>query len=185
MVVQTCLKKKFFERSPEEVAKDLLGKILVRKVEDVYMKARIVETEAYFGPEDPASRASKGRNKISEKMWAEPGTILVYNVHKYQMLNFVTQSKEEPSAVLIRALESLNFDARTKGPGLLTDALGIDKEIHGQNVLSSNEIWIEGPEGEEEIYEIEDSFRVGVTEDLNERYRFFIKGNRFVSRPKV
>jgi DNA-3-methyladenine glycosylase len=175
--------KKFFERSPEKVAKDLLGKVLVRKIESVYMKARIVETEAYFGPEDPASRASKGRNKVSEKMWAEAGTILVYNVHKYHMLNFVTGKKEEPSAVLIRALEPLNFDARTKGPGLLTNALGINKEIHGQNVLSSNEVWVEDSEVAE-LYEIGDSFRTGVTEDLNERYRFFIKGNPFVSRGK-
>lgn len=182
MAEKTCLKKDFFERSPEKIAKDLLGKVLVRKIENKYMKARIVETEAYFGPEDPASRASKGRNKVSEMMWEEPGTILVYNVHKYQMLNFVTQGKENPSAVLIRALEPLNFDARTRGPGLLTGALGIDKEIHGQNVVGSNELRVEDSESEEELYEIEDSFRIGVTQDLEERHRFFIKGNKFVSR---
>lgn len=184
MVGQRGLKKKFFAGSPEKVAKNLLGKILVRRIEGKLLKSRIVETEAYFGPEDPASRASKGRNKVSEKMWSEPGTILVYNVHKHQMLNFVTGKIEEPSAVLVRALEPLNFDARTSGPGLLTGVLSIDKEIHGQNVLSSNEVWVEESEDEGYSYEVEDSFRIGVTEDLPERYRFFIKGNRFVSRGK-
>src|SRR6056297_455640 len=103
------ISRDFFERPADVVAKDLLGKVLVRKIDGKTFKARIVETEAYFSENDPASRASKGKTKISEMMWESPGRILVYNVHMYKMFNFVTYKKGKASAVLIRALEPLNF----------------------------------------------------------------------------
>src|SRR6056297_594471 len=103
------ISREFFERPADVVARDLLGKILVRKINGKIYKGKIVETEAYFGEEDPASRASKGKTKISEMMWESPGKILVYNVHMYKMFNFVTYKKGKASAVLIRALEPLNF----------------------------------------------------------------------------
>ena len=76
------LNKNFFSRNPEIVAQKLLGKILVRKLKNKILKAKIVETEAYFGEKDPASRASKGKTKVSELMWSSPGKIMIYNVHK-------------------------------------------------------------------------------------------------------
>jgi len=174
------LNKKFFSESPEIVAKKLLGKTLAREINGKILKAKIVETEAYFGDEDPASRAYKGKNKISELMWHHPGTILIYNVHKYLMLNLVTSEKGIPSAVLIRALEPLNFEGRCSGPGLLTNCLKINKSLHGESISGSSLYIIDTKESPK----IQTSFRIGVTKDLPDHFRFFIKENKFVSRYK-
>ncbi len=171
--------KKFFERRADVVAKELLGKILVRKINGKEFRGKIVETEAYFGEDDPASRASRGKNKISEMMWEGAGRILVYNVHMYKMLNFVTDKKGIPSAVLIRAIEPLNFDLRCCGPGLLTSALKIDKLIHGKNIFDLEDLNLENSE---EDFEVVESFRIGVTKDLEKPMRFYIKGSQFISR---
>jgi DNA-3-methyladenine glycosylase len=174
------LNKKFFSRNAKIVAKEILGKVLVRKIRGRKLRAKIVETEAYFGKDDPASRASKGKNKISEMMWEEPGKILVYNVHMYKMFNLITGKKGEPSAILIRAAEPLNFkNLRCSGPGLLTNSLNIKKDIHGEEIYKLRDLWIE--EGKKN-FEIIESFRIGVTKDLPEKMRFYIKGNEFVSR---
>ncbi len=198
------ISRSFFERSAGEVAKDLLGKIFVRIINGKKFKFRIVETEAYFSESDPASRASKGKNKISEMMWSKPGNILIYNVHKYKMFNFVTDKEGVASAVLIRALEPLDFNLNCltlnllrkinkkknkkqspplricSGPGLLTEALEINKEdFHGKNFFDLEEI---GLLNGEKNFEIERAFRVGVTEDLPEKYRFYIKYNKCISK---
>ena len=172
------IQRPFFSRDAKSVAKDLLGKILVRKLNNKEFRAKIVETEAYFGEDDPASRASKGKNKISEMMWEEPGKILVYNVHKYKMFNIVTGKKDEPSAVLIRALEPVNFEGRCSGPGLLSNFLQIGKNFHGREIFNLKNIWLE--EGIKAPKVVE-SFRVGVKKDLPEKLRFYIKNNCFVS----
>lgn len=172
----------FFKRPADIVAKDLLGKILVRKINGKFFRARIVETEAYFGEEDPASRASKGKNKISEMMWESPGKIMVYNVHKYKMFNFVTDQERVASAVLIRALEPINFSLRCSGPGLLTESLKINKEdFHGKSIFDLDEISLETLDREKN-FEIKRSFRIGVRKDLPEKHRYYIKGNKFISK---
>lgn len=173
------LSKEFFCRRADVVARELLGKTLVRRVNGKLMKARIVETEAYFGSEDPASRAYKGKNKISEIMWSHPGTIMVYNVHKYLMFNTITGKFGEPSGVLFRAVEPLNFSARCSGPGLLTNSLMIGKNLQGKSIWNNGEVYILDSKGGHEVMT---SFRIGVTKDLDEHYRFFVKGNKFVSR---
>ncbi|HKL24583.1 MAG TPA: DNA-3-methyladenine glycosylase [Candidatus Nanoarchaeia archaeon] len=176
------ISKKFFKRPADVVAKDLLGKILTRRINGKNHKAKIVETEAYFGEKDPASRASKGKNKISEMMWESPGKILVYNVHMYKMFNVVTDKKEKASAVLIRAIEPLNFQERCSGPGLLTRSLGINKEnFHGKDLFEIENIEIKESD-ENRDFEIQKAYRVGVTKDLPAKYRFYIKGNKYVSR---
>jgi len=177
------LKKDFFARDAKTVAQELLGKVLVRKINGKELRARIIETESYFGESDPASRASKGKNKISDMMWEAPGKILVYNVHMYKMFNVVTGKKGEASAVLIRALEPLNFEGRCSGPGLLTNCLEIDKKFHGKEIFELDEFFIEDDLNRRgEIFEIVESFRIGVTKDLDEPLRFYIKNNGFVSR---
>jgi len=170
----------FFARHAEQVAKDLLGKTLVRMVGNKTYKAIIVETESYHGTQDPASRAFKGKNKISALMWHHPGTIMIYNVHKYKMFNIVTGNFDEPSAVLIRAVEPLNFDMRCCGPGLLTIALAIDNKLHGQSVVNNKAISI--IDGGIKPFKVATSLRIGVTEDLERHQRFYIKNNRFVSK---
>jgi len=173
--------EQFFSRAPDIVAQDILGDILVRIIGNKKLKAKIVETEAYFGEEDPASRASKGDNKVSRMMKDSPGKILIYNVHKYKMLNFITGKKGEASAILIRALEPLNFRARCSGPGLITECLKINKAFNGQEIIKNKKIWIEESNKKEKL-EIFRDFRVGVKNDLKKKLRFYIKGNKYVSR---
>ena len=112
------LTKNFFLKPADKVAKNLLGKILCRKIDNKIFRAKIIETEAYFGEKDPASWARFGKRKSNILMWDSPGKILIKNVHKYKMLNFITGKKDEASAVLIRALEPLNFNGRCSMPPL-------------------------------------------------------------------
>ena len=165
----------FFMRDAQEVARDLLGKEIVRKEKEEY-RARIVETEAYFDEKDPASRARQN-GKLREIMKGRPGTILVYGVHNNWLLNIVTGEKDKAEAVLIRAIEPLNFKARTKGPGLLTEALKIDKSFNAEKIGEN----IKFEQGKDN-FKIESGKRIGVSEDLDKDLRFWIKNNEFVSR---
>lgn len=174
------LDRGFFERDAEQVARELLGKILLRKINDKESKARIVETEAYYGEEDPASRACKNGD-LRETMKQKAGTILVYGVHNNWLINFVTGKKGKAEAVLLRALEPLNFEAKTNGPGLLTKALKIDKSFHKKSIIDNNKIMIIDNDDSKE-FEIIEAFRIGVKKDLPKRLRFYIKDNKYVSR---
>jgi DNA-3-methyladenine glycosylase len=177
------LKRNFYERDSAEVAKDLLGKILIRKLGRKILSGKIVETEAYYGKRDPASRAYSGRPKYCVKLlYDKPGKALVYNVHNNWLFNIVAHEKGKAGAVLIRALEPLEGIERMKsnGPGKLTKALQITKELNGIDVTSKkSEILILNSK---EKFEICSSHRIGVTKDLRKKLRFFIKGNKFVSR---
>jgi len=189
------LKKDFFQKSPEEVAKELLGKILVRKLNGKVLSGKIVETEAYFGEEDPASRAHSGRPKhCVELMKDEPGKILIYNVHNNWLLNVVAHEKGKTGAVLIRAVEPFegieemkknretkNIFDLTRGPGKLSKALAIDKSLNGID-STSKKSQINFFDSKEKNFEIACSYRIGVKKDLPKKLRFFIKGNKFVSR---
>ena len=128
----------FYHRPCLDVARDLVGKILVHRVDGVEHRLRITETEAYCGEADTACHAHKGRTKRTEVMYREAGTIyiyLCYGVH--WMLNIVTGEAEQPEAVLIRACE------RTyNGPGKLTKALQITGALNRASILG-DELWIE------------------------------------------
>ncbi|GIU68502.1 MAG: putative 3-methyladenine DNA glycosylase [Candidatus Pacearchaeota archaeon] len=178
--MKKTLNNEFFSRNASLVAKEILGKIIARKIGKKILKAKIVETEAYFDENDPASRAVQ-KGDIRETMLMDPGTILVYGVHNNWLLNIVTNKKGKAEAILIRALEPLNFKEKTNGPGLLTKALNIDKKFHKKNILSSKEIWLEKNEIDGN-FEIVESFRIGVKKDLNLKLRYFIKNNKFVSK---
>jgi len=175
------LAKSFYKRNPKEVAIKLLGKFLVRKINGKKLIGKIVETEAYFGKEDPASRASIGFPKyVVDALYGEVGLTLIYMVHANWLLNVVAHEKNKAGAVLIRAIEPINFKADTKGPGKLTRALKIDKSLHAKPVYkASSKIYICD---NKEKFEIESSKRIGVVKDVNENLRFFIKGNRWVSK---
>ncbi|UCD03959.1 MAG: DNA-3-methyladenine glycosylase [Candidatus Woesearchaeota archaeon] len=185
------LNPEFYARDAEEVAKDLLGNYLVREINGKILKGKIVETEAYYGYKDPASRAYKGKTNLSEGMWSKPGTIFIYNVHNHWMLNFVTGKENEAQAVLIRALEPIEgvdlmkqYRCKDKlkdlcsGPGKLTRAFKITKEEFHGNLANLDLVIIRS----KEIKNIETSHRIGVTRDLPKHLRFFIKNNEFVSK---
>jgi len=171
------MQKQFFLQDAEILAKELLGCVLVRNVGDKSYRARIIETEAYYGSEDPASRACQNGD-LRETMKMEGGTILVYGIHHQWLLNFVNNKQGIAQAVLIRALEPLNFNLRCNGPGLLTKAMQIDKSFHKQSIIRNKELKLEKKYGD---FEIKESFRIGVTRDLPKKLRFYIRGNQGVS----
>lgn len=132
------LEKEYFKQDALFLAEDLLGKFLCRKIDGNILKFRITETECYLGKADSASHASRGktaRNKIMFKQGGYAYIYLCYGIHF--LFNIVTGQKNSPQAVLIRGVE--NFD----GPGKLTKALKIGKELNGVNLIKSKEIWLE------------------------------------------
>ncbi len=188
------LEREFYEGDPAAVAKALLGKILVRKTNFKTLSGKIVETEAYYAEQDPASRAFRGRMKFNEPMYAEPGRTFIYMVHGNWLLNIVAHLEGKVGAVLIRAVEPIrgievmvknrevkNFHSLTSGPGKLTKALTITKDLNGIDVTKrKSDLTV--TEGKKEEFEISSSHRIGVRIDLPEELRFFIKGNKFVSK---
>jgi len=150
------LDSNFFSRDAEDVARDLLGKVLIVRLDNGDLRAKIVETEAYFDEKDPASRACQNGD-LRETMKMEASTILVYGVHNNWLFNIVTDIIGKASAVLIRAVEPLNFEGRCNGPGLLTKSLGIDKKMHKSKIGSR----ISVEEGDRD-FEVVNSFRIGV-----------------------
>ncbi|MEM4605913.1 MAG: DNA-3-methyladenine glycosylase [Candidatus Pacearchaeota archaeon] len=170
-----------FLKEVKSSAKFLLGKIICRKIGKKILRAKIVETEAYFDDEDPASRACQNGD-LKKTMEMKAGTILVYGVHNNWLLNIVTGKEGKAEAVLIRAVEPLNFEAKTNGPGLLTKALKIDKSFHKKNIFNCNYLWIEDCN---EKFEVCENFRIGIKKDLPEKLRFYIKENKFVSKTYI
>ena len=122
----------FFARDTVTVARELLGKTLVRGVDGRQLTGRIVEVEAYCGPEDLAAHSSRGRTRRTDVMFGPPGRAYVYFIYgMYHCLNFVTRPEGEPQAVLVRALEPGPGVGRCSGPGLLCRALSIDRSLNG------------------------------------------------------
>lgn len=152
------LKRKFFKRSADEVAKKLLGKRLVRKFPDGSRKEGIItETEAYMGECDLASHASKGRTRRTEVMYQKAGIVYVYLIYGiYWMLNFVTSDIDDPQAVLIRSLDKVS------GPGKLTGYLEIDKKLNKVDLVKSDRIWVEDTDKKVKNKDIKVSRRIGV-----------------------
>ena len=177
------LKKEFFERGAETVAKDLLGKLLKFKG----CSGIIVETEAYAA--DGASHAAK-RTKRSIPLFDTWGVTYVYlNYGMYHLVNF-TCDKHGPGAVLIRAVEPVNgitlmkrrrktdkVEQLCNGPGKLCQAFGIDKRHHNKEVGDGINVYDVGNK-----VEIGKSKRIGISFAKDIEWRFFIKGNKFVSK---
>jgi DNA-3-methyladenine glycosylase len=123
----------FFDRETVKVARDLLGKVLVREVDGRSLWGRLVEVEAYLGPDDLASHSAGGRRSPrNEVMYGAPGHAYVYFTYgMHHCLNFVTQPAGVPQAVLVRALEPGPGVGRCGGPGLVCRALDIDRGLNG------------------------------------------------------
>lgn len=194
------LDKKFFQQKTERVARQLLGKVLVRKLGEETISGIIVETEAYIGPHDLACHASKGKTSRTSVMFGESGMWYVYLIYGfYYCLNIVTEKKEYPSAVLIRALEPLegveymkrnrNTDVLnnlTSGPGKMCQAFGIDKSLNNTPAIEKNStLFIKDRGIKISSRNIVKTKRVGVDyagEWKDKLLRFYVKDNRFVSK---
>ncbi len=121
-----------------EIAKDLLGKYLVREIKGKKVELMITEVEAYDGPEDRASHASKGKTERTKIMFGHPGRFYVYLCYgMHWMLNIVTGPKDYPAAILIRGAGDMN------GPAKLTKFLGVDKKFNDKPCSMESGLWVE------------------------------------------
>jgi|SRR5690554_1263848 len=151
------LTQDFFARPAPDVAPDLLGKYLIRSINGTEIVTVITETEAYEGREDLACHASKGRTRRTEVLFGQPGRFYVYLIYGiHQMLNVVTNVEEAPSAVLIRAVDQVS------GPGRLTRALEVGKDLNGLPAQRSSGLWFEDRGIRIPQNDIQRSARIGV-----------------------
>jgi DNA-3-methyladenine glycosylase len=180
------LPREFFARDARVVARALLGKVLVRADGGARRAARIVETEAYHGPDDGASHARFGPTRRAAVMFGEPGVAYVYLIYGVShCFNVVTGSAGFASAVLVRAGEPLEGCLHeTRGPGNLCRALAIRREVHNGLALGGDALWVEeAPRPRERVVA---SPRVNVAfagKWAEKPWRFSLRDNRFVSKP--
>ncbi|MBN2015487.1 DNA-3-methyladenine glycosylase [Candidatus Dojkabacteria bacterium] len=208
------LPREFYRQDTRKVAEELLGKLLVRSIDGERLSGMIVETEAYRGFDDTASHAHKGPTERCKVMFGEAGFAYIYITYGlHNMLNVVTEKTWFPSAVLIRAIEpveGIKMMAKvrkvksvrdlTSGPGRVTKALMIDRELNGIDLTSGGEVWIEdtnsriasalgGPAfrgGWSNGYKVLRSPRKGIDyadkSSRERKWRFYVKDNKFVSK---
>ncbi len=185
------LERDFFIRGTLWVARNLLGKYIVRRIGDNFRAGKIVETEAYIGPQDKASHAFNWkRTPRNEAEYLEGGFLYVYLCYGvHWQLNIVTYKKGRPECVLIRALEPVKKEDREKriasGPGKLTKWLKIDKSFDKEDLIKSKRIWVEDRGESIKKKDIVATERVGIDyakEWADVPWRFYIKDNLFISR---
>jgi len=179
------LPRSFYSRDDTlAIARDLIGMHLVRD-DGVRSVGRIVETEAYMGPEDLAAHSARGRTPRTEVMFGPPGHAYVYFIYGFwNCVNIVTAREGVPHAVLLRALEPVEgIGDKTWGPGLLCRAMRIDRTLNGED-LRGPRLWLERPPRSAPKPLISRSPRIGV--DYAGRWarrpwRFFDRGSPYVS----
>lgn len=186
------IKRLFFVRPTLLVAKELLGKYLVRRIGDRILAGKIVETEAYIGPADKASHAYGW--KVTPRNRAEymvGGHVYIYLVYgMYWQLNISTGKEGRPECVLIRALEPVSSSRRVcrlaNGPGKLCRWLRLNKSFYGEDVTTSKRIWVEDRGVKIKRSQIIKSKRIGIDYAgpfwSRKPWRFYIKNNPCVSR---
>lgn len=192
------LEKEFYQQPTLELARALLGCLLIKETPEGTASGIIVETEAYLGPDDRAAHSFGGRRtKRTEIMYGEPGITYTYSMHTHCLFDVVSGEVGQPNAVLIRAVEpffghELMAERRpkakkeiqwTNGPGKLTKALGINMADYG-HPLDQSPLWIaEGQKIDPEL--IATGPRIGIHntgEAVHYPWRFWVVGNRYVSR---
>ena len=200
------LEKEFYKQGALILAKELLGKTLVRNIDNVTLRGRIVETEAYIGEIDKASHAYNGRRtERTEPLFREGGISYVYFIYgKYYCFNVISGIEDKGEGVLIRALEQLNeFDylaekrfsqiyeelseakkkALTNGPSKLCMAFSIDKSENYIKLYEKGDFYIEDDENEK--LDIVETTRIGIDyaeEAIEFPWRFYIKDNKYISK---
>jgi len=189
------LKRGFYSKPSPNLAKDLLGKYLVRQTHQGRITARIVEVEAYRGSDDPASHAYTGMTARNRVMFGKPGLAYVYFIYgNHFCINIKAGREGVPGAVLIRAVEiidglDLAFKNRnvkstvelSNGPGKLTKALDITRIHNGIDLTDSPELFMCDPTVKEPL-EIVATSRIGIKSAKERLWRFYVKGSGYVSR---
>lgn len=203
------LQREFYARSSVDVAPELLGKYLVHDFEGKRLIGKIVETEAYKGPNDKAAHSyNNRRTERNEVMYGPPGFAYVYIIYgTNNCMNAITAEVDVPEGVLIRALEPVEGIEEmaqnrfgkgygelkkaeilnlTNGPGKLCKALNITRNDNGDD-LTGDELYILDPELKED-FQITTGPRINIDyaeEAIHFPWRFYIKGNKYVSKPNI
>ena len=190
------LSRSFYEQPTIDVAKQLLGKFLIHRHTDATLVGRIVETEAYLGPQDLACHAAKGRTRRTEVMFGAAGHAYVYFIYGfYNMLNLVTEAEDYPAAVLIRAVQPIRGVELMKqqrksdrlhnlasGPGKLCQAFAIDRSHNGADVCGKT-LYLE--DRGEPTPKFDATPRIGVDYAgawRDKPLRFVVRDSKFVSK---
>ena len=190
-----ALPPSFYDRPTESVARELLGAVLECETDDGVTSGRIVETEAYLGPDDPACHAVAGRTERTWHLHGPPGIAYVYFIYGvHWCFNAVTRAEGLPSAVLVRALEpvdgiDLMKERRgpkihgvnlTNGPGKLCTALGIDGRMNHMSLQRGPLVIREGSRIQDD--DIVTTTRIGITKAADWPLRYYVRNNPYVSR---
>lgn len=199
--LNNVLPKSFYLNPVQKVAENLLGKIIIRKLNNKLLSAKIVEVEAYDGSIDKAAHTYKGKTERNKLMFEQGGILYVYFIYgNHYCANVVTGNKDEGKAVLIRAAEPLEgiesmalnrFGKErltkkellnlTNGPGKFCKSFEINK-THGGIDLTTGEILILN-NIKIAKHDIVNTTRVGITKSKELKWRFYIKHNPYVSKP--
>lgn len=175
------IKRDFYLKSAEKTAQNILGKYIVRKDGNKLLKGKIIETEAYVGPQDRASHAFGNKiTKRNQVEYLQGGYIYIYLVYgMYWQLNITTGAKGYPECFLIRAIDSGEDIKKTNGPGKLCQWLKLDKSFYGEDIVKSKKIWTENCRQEIKKFDIISSSRIGIDYAgsywAKRKLRFFLK----------
>lgn len=186
------LTRSFFSRPTVDVAPELLGKFIVYNSPSGRLVARIVETEAYVGVDDPACHASAGRTARTALLYGTPGLAYIYFIYgMYHCFNFVTEPDGRAAAVLLRAAEPIEGVDTMRlnspklpeyrllsGPGVFCRSFGLTREQNGWD-LTGSDIWVE--DRGEEVKNVATSPRIGISKATKRHWRFFDADSRAVS----
>jgi DNA-3-methyladenine glycosylase len=200
----TLLRRQFFNRDPRQVARALLGKLVVRKMGCVTLAGRIVEVEAYLGEGDLAAHAAAGNTERNSVLWGAPGHAYVYFIYGvHYCLNISCLPAGVAGCVLIRALEPvsgmpemararglshlelisrLDFRKLTSGPGRLSEALGITRKRDNGKDMVSVRSDLQVMQDGFRVAEIAVTPRIGITKSAEMPLRYVIAGSGFISR---
>jgi len=168
------LSREFFNEPVLKIAPKLLGKYLIRKIDNQEIALQITEIEAYDGMNDLACHACKGKTKRNKVMFGPAGCFYLYLIYgMYWMLNIVTGPKDYPAAILIRGTKEIS------GPGRLTKKLKLDKNFNTKTALPENNLWFEDRDIKVLKKDIIQTSRIGVNYAgplwAKKPYRFLLK----------
>jgi DNA-3-methyladenine glycosylase len=195
VIPDNVLPPQFYCRETVHVARDLLGKLLVRRSRQGMTSGRIVEVEAYLHENDPACHASRGCTPSNRAMFGPPGRAYVYPIHSRYCLNVVTMQRGIACAVLIRAVEPLegvelmrqrrqreSLLELARGPARLCEAFAVDRQLDHWDLTRGCRLWIcQGPDVGLSDEEIGQSVRIGVTAAHDLPLRYFVQHSPYVS----